>query len=393
MAETALSGWLDLSEVHRAESSTNKPTPHPWDLIQELLPPLSDEEEANLRQSIRDLGIQEPVKILPDGRIIDGYHRWKLSDRKAPFRILRMNEEQGLALGLKLNLHRRHLSAEQLKELVVELRRRRFSQKQVAKLTGYSQQLISQVEKLEGIESDTRTGITFDLRVQIPQIEYAKIWERTKKEPLNRIAADYKVTPQRIRQIASKHEKVKSREAKLEELKQLARKLPPQRAKFSTIVVDPPWPYEDRYDPDYRRGALPYPSMSLDRIKRLKIPYAGDCVLWLWTTNGFLHEAFHTLSSWGFKSRSVLTWVKHNFGVGDWLRGQTEHCILATRGHPKTPESPPPTVLYAKAREHSRKPDEFYSLVSRICEDPKLDYFGREKREGWVIYGTSQVEQ
>src|SRR5207253_3008584 len=133
------------------------------------------------------------------------------------------------------------------------------------------------------------------------------------------------------RQIASKHEKVKSREAKLDELKHLAKRVPPQRAKFSTIVVDPPWPNKDRYDPDYRRGALPYPSMSLDKIKRLRIPYAEDCVLWLWTTNSFLHDAFHVLNAWGFKPRSMLTWIKHSFGVGDWLRGQTEHCILAIR--------------------------------------------------------------
>ena len=72
-------------------------------------------------------------------------------------------------------------------------------------------------------------------------------------------------------------------------------------------------------------------------------------------------------------------------GVGDWLRGQTEHCLLAVRGKPIVQLTNQTTVLYGKAREHSRKPDEFYQLVEALCPaTDRRELFAREKRAGWV---------
>jgi N6-adenosine-specific RNA methylase IME4 len=39
-------------------------------------------------------------------------------------------------------------------------------------------------------------------------------------------------------------------------------------------------------------------------------------------------------------------------------------------------------------REHSRKPDDFYAMVDSLCHGRKLDYFSREKREGWEQFGN-----
>ena len=30
----------------------------------------------------------------------------------------------------------------------------------------------------------------------------------------------------------------------------------------------------------------------------------------------------------------MLPWIKDRMGTGEWLRGQTEHCMLAVRGKP-----------------------------------------------------------
>ncbi len=46
------------------------------------------------------------------------------------------------------------------------------------------------------------------------------------------------------------------------------------------------------------------------------------------------------------------------------------------------------TVMEARAREHSRKPDEFYELVESLCVGRKLDYFSRELRPGWEQFGN-----
>ena len=359
------------------------------------MPPLSEEEESDLRRDIQREGVQYPVKILRNGVIVDGYNRWKLSGGKAPVEVLNLDEEAALGLGLRLNLKRRHISLEQRNELIRELRRLGKTQEQVAQLINCSRSLIDHVEDVNQIR-DARTVNAKDppdLRLKIPEEHHQVIWKRAKKqkEPLSRIAADYKVTDGRISQILNHYEKTLDRERAIEDLKDRASRLPPPRAEFSTIVVDPPWPTGSGYDPENWRGASPYPEMRLEEIKALKIPSAPDCVLWLWTINSQLHEAFHVLEVWSFEPKTVLTWVKPSIGLGRYLRGQTEHCVLAVKGNPKLKLTNQATILQAPRRQHSRKPDEFYKLVDEICEWPKLDYFGRESREGWIVYGTNQL--
>jgi len=162
---------------------------------------------------------------------------------------------------------------------------------------------------------------------------------------------------------------------------------PPSR-KYDVIVIDPPWQYGTDYDPDGRRSASPYPEMSLEDIKAIQLPNAEDCVLWLWTTHKFMRHSFEVLDSWRFRDVAILTWVKSRMGLGSWLRSQSEFCIMAVKGHPKINLTNQTTVIYGEMREHSRKPDEFYKLVDSLCVGYKIDWFSREKREGWDQYGA-----
>jgi hypothetical protein len=96
---------------------------------------------------------------------------------------------------------------------------------------------------------------------------------------------------------------------------------------FQVIVADPPWRYESSAD-------LPYPTMAIEDIKALPVAAiaADDALLWLWTTTAHLRVAFDVVQAWGFEYKTLLTWVKDRMGTGEWLRGQTEHCLLAARG-------------------------------------------------------------
>ena len=49
-----------------------------------------------------------------------------------------------------------------------------------------------------------------------------------------------------------------------------------------------------------------------------------------------MREAFAVLDAWGFQQKTMLTWLKDKMGMGDWLRGKTEHCLLDVRGRPTT---------------------------------------------------------
>ncbi len=165
--------------------------------------------------------------------------------------------------------------------------------------------------------------------------------------------------------------------------------------RFRVIVADPPWSHDiDRQDTGKLpwSGTRPYPAMPLDDIKGLDVASraAADCVLWLWTTNPHLPVSFEVIESWGFDYKSTLTWVKNCFGVGHYLRNQSEHCLLALRGKPTLTLTNQTTILQAARREHSRKPDEFYELVEALCPAPPggyLELFQRTPRPGWVGHG------
>ena len=115
---------------------------------------------------------------------------------------------------------------------------------------------------------------------------------------------------------------------------------------------------------------------------------ADDAILWLWTTNAHLPHAFGIVEAWGFTYKTLLTWVKNRIGLGDWLRGQTEHCLMSSRGHPRVILMNQSTGLFAPVREHSRKPEEFYTLVRELCPGPRLDMFSREPHEGFEQWGN-----
>jgi N6-adenosine-specific RNA methylase IME4 len=114
----------------------------------------------------------------------------------------------------------------------------------------------------------------------------------------------------------------------------------------------------------------------------------ADCILWLWTDNAHLREAFDVLEAWGFTYKTTLTWVKDRIGTGDWLRGQTEHCLVATRGTPTVTLGGQSTVIDAPRGEHSRKPEAFFALVESLCPGSKVELFARTPRPGWTQHGS-----
>src|SRR5581483_1574138 len=136
---------------------------------------------------------------------------------------------------------------------------------------------------------------------------------------------------------------------------------------------------------------LPYPTMTLEQIAALPIPdlLTEVAFVWLWTTNAFLDQAKQIgAESWGLRFENMLTWGKDKAGTGHRLRGQTEHCLLYSQGNPLFIESQHSTLLLAPAREHSRKPDAFYTLVDDSCPGSKLELFARQRRPGWASWGA-----
>lgn len=170
----------------------------------------------------------------------------------------------------------------------------------------------------------------------------------------------------------------------------------PGKGPYRVIVADPPWPYELRKEDPSHRATHPYPQQSIDGICRLDVLSIAheDCILWLWTTNHHMREAFAVLDAWGFQHKTILTWAKDRMGTGDWLRGQTEHALMAVRGSPIVHLTNQTTLLHGPLRENSRKPDEFYDFVERLCPAPRYAtlYHRGVTRSNWDGHGDEAVQ-
>ena len=104
------------------------------------------------------------------------------------------------------------------------------------------------------------------------------------------------------------------------------------------------------------------------------------------------------IESWGFQYKTIaFQWVKQNksgnghfFGLGRWTRGNTECCLLATKGKPKRADNGVSQLVFSPLREHSRKPDEVRTLIDRLMGEglTKVELFAREKVDGWDCWGN-----
>ncbi len=139
------------------------------------------------------------------------------------------------------------------------------------------------------------------------------------------------------------------------------------------------------------QSAVPVDDAGGDRGLAVEALAADDAILWLWTTNAFLERGFGICRAWGFEPKTTLTWAKDKVGTGFWLRGQTEHCLLAVRGRPIVTLTSQSTLVVAPVREHSRKPDTFFELVESLCPalpGGRLELFARQARPGWTAWGA-----
>jgi N6-adenosine-specific RNA methylase IME4 len=166
-------------------------------------------------------------------------------------------------------------------------------------------------------------------------------------------------------------------------------------------MIDIPWAYEPD-DDSPTRGVLPYPTLSIAQACALDIDAImhADAALFMWVTNFILARGLHLkiLSTWGgFEPKTIITWPKarHTFKA-HWLRGQTEHIVMAVRGKPviDLTDADLSTLLRGPFRlvrkgEHSAKPVEAYDFVERLCPAPRYcDLFSRyQHNDKWDCHG------
>lgn len=166
---------------------------------------------------------------------------------------------------------------------------------------------------------------------------------------------------------------------------------------YDLIVADPPWSFELYSEAGASKSAQAhYATMPLEEIAGLRVGdlARGDCLLLLWCCEWISPGARqHILDRWGFTYKTTIVWRKvtraGKVRMGPGYRARTMHepCILATIGNPQ--HSPFPSVIDGVAREHSRKPEEFYRLAEGATPNARrADLFSRQRRTGWEAFGN-----
>jgi N6-adenosine-specific RNA methylase IME4 len=176
--------------------------------------------------------------------------------------------------------------------------------------------------------------------------------------------------------------------------------LPGLTGRFSTILADPPWRFQNRTGkvaPEHARLRR-YETMSLEEICAMPVGVhaAVPSHLYLWVPNALLPWGLRVMEAWGFEYKANVVWYKvrkdggpDGRGVGFYFRNVTELLLFGTRGKLRTlaPGRRQVNIIASHKREHSRKPSAVYSLIQRCSPGPFLELFARERVEGWTAWG------
>lgn len=174
------------------------------------------------------------------------------------------------------------------------------------------------------------------------------------------------------------------------------------KRRFATVLADPPWQFQNRTGkvaPEHRRLNR-YGTMQLKDI--CDLPVDAICEetahLYLWVPNALLPEGLEVMKAWGFQYKANLIWHKirkdggpDGRGVGFYFRNTTEIILFGTRGKNARTLAPgrrQVNIIKTMKREHSRKPDEQYTLIEACSPGPFIELFARGSRKGWATWGN-----
>lgn len=171
--------------------------------------------------------------------------------------------------------------------------------------------------------------------------------------------------------------------------------------KFSTILADPPWRFQNRTGkiaPEHKRLTR-YETMSTDEICALPVKeiVQDRAHLYLWVPNALIPDGIRVLEAWGFRYKTNLVWHKvrkdggsDGRGVGFYFRNVTELLLFAVRGsniRTLTRGRSQVNLMASRKREHSRKPDEQYDIIESCSAGPYVELFARGRQNGWTTWG------
>ena len=364
--------------------------------------PMMDAAELDaLADDIRKNGLRQPI-VKWQGRVLDGRNRLAACQKagvKPRFETFKGKDPLGFVLSQ--NLERRHLTPCQRAMLGADLqpqfeaeakeRQRRGKEKlpdpknagqardHVGKRFRVSGRYIQQAKKILAADPEVAKRVRNGALKIIEANALLKLPAKDRAAILKRADADPRIKVRLLAQAITKARKLNG-----------ATDLATVNGKFSVIYADPPWQEPCASE---SRG-LQYPQMTLDELRALPVAAksADDAVLFLWTTGPRLPDAVELMKTWGFQFVNSIVWCKPKIGTGRWVRTQHEQLLIGRKGNFPCPRfgAAPSSIIHAKARAHSQKPDEIYSMIeSMFPKTRKFEMFARHRHDSsWEVWGA-----
>jgi N6-adenosine-specific RNA methylase IME4/ParB-like chromosome segregation protein Spo0J len=375
--------------------------------LADIFPMVEGQEFADLVADIREHGLHEPIVVF-EGMVLDGRNRYRACGAagvEPTFTVYQGDDP--VAYVISLNLKRRHLSESQRAMVAAKLATLRDGQR--ADLVegvpiGRASALLNVSERSIARAREVMSCGASEL---VQAVEHGKVSVSAAADIATQpIQEQRELVATGEREILRAAQEIRAKKAEIRRAQRIARLAVtcnqnspfPSDRRYAVLYADPPWHFEV-YNEDSgveRAAGNHYPTMSLEEICALPVAHLATdaAVLFLWTTAPHLQESFQVLAAWGFEYKTNIVWVKDKLGLGYFVRNQHELLIVATRGDMPSPSpaNRPPSVINAPRREHSRKPDESYTLIEQMYPElPKLELFARQTRTGWAAWGNEVI--
>ncbi|XBW36532.1 hypothetical protein QEN19_002108 [Hanseniaspora menglaensis] len=192
-----------------------------------------------------------------------------------------------------------------------------------------------------------------------------------------------------------------------------------QKENFNAIIADPPWnihmnlPYgtcndQELFDLPLYKLQAPKINHHYNVFKSFndssnRFVYKKGGVMALWVTVRSINLGKQLMLANGYKIMNELSWIKINQlcrtivtgRTGHWLNHSKEHLLIGYKGNVDEwllLRQQDLDYIVSQTRETSRKPDELYDILERLCGEHSnnLELFGRNNnlRPGWVTLGN-----
>ena len=362
------------------------------------IPPLSDEEFAQLEKNILADGCRDPL-VLWGQLIVDGHNRYVICTRHGlPFATVQKefaSRDEALDWTDANQLGRRNLTPDQ--RSIIRGRRFNRTKKPIGAPLGSSNASKIKGDKVSPLIPKTSKALAAQYGVSDRTI----IRDGKRADAIERLAV---TAPEQAKAVLDGKKRFNEviQETRVVEVHEKLVNIEIPKGKHRVIYADPPWWYATPQHSKTEQATVlksHYPSMKIDEICALPVKQmaADNAVLFLWTTSPLLFEAGKVIDAWGFTYKASIIWDKVKHNVGHYVSVRHEFLLICTRGScPKDSDKLADSVVVMERTEHSAKPDIFRNMIDEMyvpVKGDRVELFARaDLPKHWKAWGNQNAK-